>query len=166
LAVPGKNLMDDNNKTESKIEELEQRVEEVENLWKRAVADYRNLQKRIDDEKSGWRSFANECLLQNLLPVLDNLYKAHTHIKDPGLELTVKDFKQVLKNEGVEEIVSDGETFDPVSMEAVDVVEGEKNKVIETVLTGYTLQNKLLRPARVKVGGGTTPTKGESAHEA
>ncbi len=51
-------------------------------------------------------------------------------------------------------------------MEAVDVVEGEKNKVIETVLTGYLLQNKLLRPARVKVGGGTNQPADETAKEA
>ncbi len=159
--------MDNNdNKTDSKTEELETRIVELENFWKHAVADYRNLQKRVEEEKLGWRTFANESLLRSLLPVLDNLQKASTHIKDPGMDLTIKDFKQVLKNEGIEEILSDGEEFDPVVMEAVDVVEGEKNKVIETVLTGYLLQNKLLRPARVKVGGGTNQPADETAKEA
>jgi molecular chaperone GrpE len=147
--------MDNNDtKTDLKTEELEKRVEELENFWRHAVADYRNLQKRVEEEKLGWKDFANESLLKKLLPVFDNLQRVSAHIKDHGLELTLKDFKQVLKNEGVEELKSDGEIFDPLTMEAIEVVEGEKNKVIETILSGYLLQQKLLRPARVKVGGG------------
>ena len=166
MEVPGKkfqgkilNMNDKNKQPDPKTEELEKRIEELENFWKRAVADYRNLQKRVEEEKVGWKDFANESLLKNLLPVLDNIERVSSHVKDHGLDLTVKDFKQVLKNEGVEEIKSSDEDFDPLVMEAIDVVEGEKNKVIETVLKGYLLQQKLLRPARVKVGGGKSETE-------
>ncbi|KKS65912.1 MAG: Protein GrpE, partial [candidate division WWE3 bacterium GW2011_GWB1_42_6] len=73
---------------------------------------------------------------------------------DKGLDLIIKDVVSGLKEFGVEEINSEHGEFDPMQMEALEIVQGEKNKVVETVSKGYLLNNKLIRPAVVKVGNG------------
>ena len=137
-----------------KIEILEKKIEELEDCWKRALADYKNLEKRVQEDKEDWKFFANERLIRRILPVIDNLERLKKHMADKGLDLIIKDVVSGLKEFGVEEINSEQEEFDPMIMEALETVEGEKNKVIETVSKGYLLNNKLLRPAVVKVGNG------------
>jgi molecular chaperone GrpE len=135
-------------------EELKVQVRELENNWKRALADYRNFQKRTDEEKQNYIDFATASLVLRFLGVLDNLEMLNKHIDDIGLKMIVKEFKSVLTDEGLVEIDTQGKEFDANEMEAVDTVSGEKNLVVETIRTGYRLKNKLVRPARVKVGNG------------
>jgi len=130
------------------------KIKDLEEKWKRALADYRNLEKRVEKEAEELVKFANARLIDKLLPVLDGLEKATGHLKDQGLKLILNQFKTILKSEGLEEIKAQGETFNPETMDAVEVVKGTKDKVIEVVLRGYKLNNKVLRPAKVKVGGG------------
>lgn len=137
-----------------KIEDLEKKIEELENSWKRALADYKNLEKRVEEDKKSWGLFANENLLLNLLPVLDNLEKVLEHSKDEGIKITLKEFLSILKASGLEEIDPKGEIFDPMKMEAIEVIEGKKDEIVETVSKGYFLNKKLIRPAKVKVGNG------------
>lgn len=134
-------------------------IADLENKWKRALADYANLEKRIEKEKEDFVKFANAQLLDKLLNVLDDLESAEKHLKDKGLTLAGNRFREILKEEGVEEIEVLGRNFDPELMDAVETVDGPKNKVVEVVLKGYKLYGKVLRPAKVKVGGG--PPKGE-----
>lgn len=134
-------------------EDLEARVEELENNWKRALADYKNLEKRVSEEKEAWALFSNSVLISKLLPFLDNLEMLEKHIDDVGLKLTVKDFRQTLFDEGVSLIEVEGKAFDPDTMDAVEKVDGEEGRVVEVVQKGYKFKNKVLRPARVKVGG-------------
>ena len=134
------------------MEQLEKRVGELENNWKRALADYKNLEKRTAEERDQIISFSNLVLISQLIPVLDNLELMEKHLGDAALSMIVKEFKQVLTNEGLEEIDASGKEFDPITMEAVETVDGEPNKVIEIVQKGYLLKNKLIRPTRVKVG--------------
>ena len=68
-----------------RVRELEKRNKELEAGWKRAVADYQNLQKRVSSEKEQLVRLANEALLEEILPVLDNLETVLQHIKDTGL---------------------------------------------------------------------------------
>lgn len=136
------------------IKKLRKRVEELEENWKRALADYQNLEKRIISEKQDFAKWANAGLIDKLLAVLDTLEKAVEQIKDKGLKLVLDQFKTVLESEGLTEIKTLGEKFNPETMDAVEMVEGERNKVIEVVLKGYKLNDKVLRPAKVKVGGG------------
>jgi molecular chaperone GrpE len=150
--------MNDQDQNNSKVKELEERVEEFENKWKRAVADYINFERRTIEEKKQMISWANEGLILNMLPVLDDLEKLDSHINDGGLKMILKNFKQILDKEGVKEIVPTGTEFDPNDMDAVDLVAGEKNKVIEVLTKGYMYKDNLLRPAKVKVGNGTKPT--------
>lgn len=127
---------------------------DLEEKWKRALADYRNLEKRIEKEKEEFVKFANAGLIDKLLSVLDSLEKASEHLKDKGLSLALDQFKAVLQSEGVKEIEAQGKKFNPELMDAVEMVKGPKDKVMEVVLKGYLLNNKVLRPAKVKVGRG------------
>ena len=146
--------MKEDKSQKDKIETLEKKIEELEDCWKRALADYKNLEKRVEEDKESWKFFANERLIRRILPVLDNLERLKKHLDDKGVTLIIKDLSSGLKEFGVEEINSEHTEFDPMQMEALEIVQGEKNKVVETVSKGYLLNNKLLRPAVVKVGNG------------
>ena len=147
------------------IEELEKRINELDNNWKRALADYQNLQKRTSEERLTFVEFSNSTLIRKLLPILDNLEMLEKHLDDEGLKMIVKEFKSVIKEEGVEEIDSDGVLFDAAQMEAVEIVDGPANKVTEVLQKGYILKQKLLRPARVKVGNGKNLKEGIKSNE-
>ena len=132
---------------------LKEQVLEAENKWKRALADYENLVKRTQREKENFFKFANRRLLEKLLGVLDDLELCRKHLDDQGLNLGVEKFKELLESEGVKEIEVLGKNFDPQLMEAVEMTAGPKNKVVEVVAKGYLLNETILRPAKVKVGG-------------
>ncbi len=150
-------------KQENKVEQLEQKVIELESQLKRAVADYQNLEKRVSEGRSELTSFVGAQLLKRLLPVLDHLEQVVDHGGSTlsgqneskawfqGVELAVKEFKQILQSEGLDEIAAEGQ-FDPSFHEAVDTREGEDNKILEVVRKGYTLNGKVLRPVQVVVG--------------
>lgn len=143
-------------------DQLKKQVEDLTNRWKRALADYQNLEKRYEKEKSDFVQFANANLILKLLAVLTHLEKAAEVLKDDGVKLIVNEFKRVLENEGLEEIECLGKDFDPNLMEAIDLVEGgEKEKVAEVCSKGYLLKGKILLPVKVKVsqGGETLPKK-------
>jgi len=133
-------------------DEKDQSIAELEENWKRALADYKNLERRVSEEKDVLIKFANFVFIERLIPVLDNLETLATHVKDGGLTLIVKQLTDLLKDDGVEEVRVLGEEFDPSEMEASETVEGDDGKVVEVVRKGYKMQDKILRPARVKVG--------------
>jgi len=130
------------------------KIKDLESKWKRALADYANLEKRIAREKENFVKFSNAQLLENFLSILDDLELCQNHLKDQGLVLTINKFKDLLKNEGVEEIKAEGEEFNPHLMDAVETVAGPKNKVMGVSRKGYRWGDKVLRVAKVKVGGG------------
>lgn len=133
-------------------EKLLEKIAELEESWKRALADYHNLEKRIKEDKEEFIKFANTVLLLKFLPILDNLEKAQEHLKDAGLEIVIKQFGDILKSEGVEEIGSAGEKFDPAKHEALEVVPGDKEEEVEAILgKGYVKNGQVLRPAQVRV---------------
>ena len=134
--------------------DLEQQIIDLADKWKRALADYANLEKRVQQERQDFIKFSSAGLIDKLLGVLDDLERAEKHLKNKGLTMAVNQFKSVLKTEGVEEIIALGNRFDPNSMDCVEMVKGKKNIVSEVVLKGYLLNNKILRPVKVKVGKG------------
>ncbi len=146
-------------KQDTKLQDLEQKVTELDNQLKRAVADYQNLEKRIAEGRSELTKWGTGELLVKILPVLDHLEKAVSGASEiekqsawyKGVEMSIKQFGEVLKSEGLNEIPADG-VFDPALHEAVDTREGEDNKILEMVRRGYTLNGKILRPAQVIVG--------------
>jgi molecular chaperone GrpE len=131
---------------------LKELAQQFENLYKRSVADYQNLEKRITAEKQEWIKLANKDLLLRLLPGLDNLILAEKHTEDEGVKISIKHFLDIFTEIGVKKIETIGQDFRPEQMEAVGVIEGEENKVIEEARAGYTLFDFVLRPAQVVVG--------------
>jgi len=127
-------------------------VKKLEDLWKRALADYQNLEKRIALEKEEFVKFANRNLILRILPAIDSLEKAEEYLKDEGLSLALRQLKEGLFFEGLEKIEVKGKDFNPEEMECVAVGEGEEGKVLEEIRAGYRLNGKVLRAAQVKVG--------------
>lgn len=129
-----------------------QRIEELTNNWKRALADYQNLVKRYEKEKTDFVAYANTNLILRLLTVFDHLQRARDYLKDPGLALALKQLEEVLAEEGLREIRAEGREFNPEEMEAVETVKGGKSGVVSEVITkGYYLKDKVIRVAKVKV---------------
>ena len=155
-------IIDKNNKKEEKIEEdkekeaesLKQKIIELENQIKRTLADYQNLEKRVGEEKREWLLTANKNLLLRLLPILDTLMLAGQHSQDQSLQVSIDQFLDVLKSEGVMRIETKDKDFDPRLMECLETVAGEKNKAIEETRAGFRLNDIVLRPAQVRVGKG------------
>lgn len=131
---------------------VDARNQELESMLKRTLADYQNLERRIEEERKQLSKLTALLLIEKLLPVLDNLESANNHIKDQGLEIVIKQFKDVLFQEGVEEIEADGQQFDPNLHEAVEIQEGDKdNKIVKVVTKGYKIEDKVIRPTKVVV---------------
>jgi len=139
---------------EVEIKALQEKVSEMEGNWKRALADYKNLVERTNKEKKQFIEFANEVLVLKLLAVYDSLEMLGKYNQDQGLLLTIKQFEQVLKEEGLKEIEALGKEFNTNEMEGIEMVAGEKGIVVEVLTKGFYLKEKILRPARVKVGNG------------
>lgn len=133
-------------------EKLQQQLIETENKFRRALADYQNLEKRMVEERREWVRQANRDLLLRILPVLDTLTLAAVHSEDKSLLVSVQQFLDILKSEGVTKIETKGRGFDGSMMEAVGTGEGEEGKILEEVRAGFLLHDKLLRPAQVIVG--------------
>lgn len=139
-------------KMQMEIVELKKQVDEFKNKYLRAIADYQNLEKRVGDERFELMKMASKNLLIKILPFLDNLEKAELFIKDPGLKISKDHFMQILKDAGLIEMDLINKDFDPVTAEAVQLVEGkEEGKVVEVLRKGYMFEDKILRVAQVKV---------------
>lgn len=143
--------------------------------WQRAAADYQNLKRRMEQERAEIGRLANAALAINLLPLLDDLERAlHTvDVKLAGLTwidgvwLIYRKFQAVLENAGVREILAEGQPFDPNVHEAISEAPGEPGTVVSVVQKGYTLGDRVIRPAMVIVGTGQGPgAKGQGDEKA
>lgn len=133
-------------------EKEDPRHKELEHQLKRALADYQNLERRVEEERRLLAALSSAILIEKFLPVLDNLENAQAHLKDEGLEIVIKQFKDILTAEGVEEIPAEGQQFDPKLHEATEVQEGKNDNIIVKVTRkGYKLNDKVIRPAQVVV---------------
>ena len=128
--------------------------------WQRAAADYQNLKRRMEEERSEIGRLANASLVINLLPLLDDLERALRNVDAKlagltwidGIWLIYRKFQAVLENAGVKEIEADGQRFDPRVHEAIGEAPGDEGKVISVVQKGYLLGDRVVRPAMVVVG--------------
>ena len=159
------NVTDINSKLEEKkvndqIKELESKIEESEDKYKRLQAEYSNYMRRTQQEKETIGIFANEKIITELIPVIDNMERALDACGDKedalykGVDLVYKQLKDSLAKFGVEEIEAEGAEFDPNVHMAVmqESVEGvEPNKVVMVLQKGYKLGIKVIRPTMVKV---------------
>jgi molecular chaperone GrpE len=128
----------------------------------RVQAEYDNFRKRTKKEKEADLKYKSQSIVTELLPVLDNFERAlHVEIEDKqaksvveGLEMVYRQLKTVMENEGVTEIETDNQMFDPLLHQAVMSVEEdgfESNQIVETLQKGYQLKDRIIRPAMVKV---------------
>ncbi len=128
----------------------------------RQVAELENFKKRSVREREEIARFANEALIKDLLVVVDNLERAIAHASGggngkpivEGVEMVLKGLLDVLAKHGVTQISAIGQPFDPSMHEAMAQVESdahEPNHVVEELHKGYTLRDRLLRPALVSV---------------
>ena len=153
------NKESDQNSSEEVENKVNSEIEELKNQLLRLQADFVNYKNRTEREKSNSIILANEGLILKLLPVLDNFNRAfaHVNLEDDavkGFVMITDQFESILKSEMVEEIESDGATFDPNLHNAVmtESKEGvESGIVLETFEKGYKIKDKVIRPSMVKV---------------
>lgn len=147
----------------SEIKEEENEVEELSKKYLRLAADFENYKKRMSKERTDSVAYGNEELIKELLNVLDNLQRAleHTEQQDDakpiidGVKLVQKQFLSSLEKFGVQAIdASKGKEFDPKLHQAIEHAESSEiapGLVLSEMLPGYTLKDRLLRPALVVV---------------
>lgn len=131
----------------------------IENQLKRAVADYQNLEKRVSEGRSELTNWVGMNLISSILPVISHFDQALGSATEEeknsawfkGVEMAVKQLKNILKNEGLDEIVADGQ-FDPTLHEAVDTQDGIDGKILKVIEVGYKIKGKVIKPAKVVVG--------------
>ena len=165
IATEKDNVTDMNSKLEEKkindkIEELENQINERDDKYKRLQAEYSNYMRRTQQEKETIGLFANEKIINELIPVIDSMERAMeacTNKDDDmykGIELVHKQLIDSLQKFGVEEIDAIDQDFDPnlhlaVMQESIEGV--EPNKVVMVLQKGYKLKSKVLRATMVKV---------------
>src|ERR671935_583386 len=146
---------------------LQAERDELFDRLQRLAAEFDNFRKRSAREQASLIERANERLVKELLPVLDDLARAleaaeeHEGAKlEEGVRLVHRSLADLLAKEGLAEIETDG-AFDPHVHEALlsQLSEAEEGDVIEVVQKGYTLGDKVLRPARVVVSAGAPPVE-------
>jgi len=140
---------------------------ELKDRYLRLAAEFDNFRRRNLKERQDLHNYANESLVKELLPAVDNLERAVVHGRKEeqradsenllqGVELTYRSLVQILGRFGVVEIEAEGKPFDPQVHEAVRRVatnEHAPGTVLEVYQKGYLLKDRLLRPAMVAVAG-------------
>jgi molecular chaperone GrpE len=133
--------------------------EDYKSKWMRALSDYQNLQKETALQRGEWIRMSELQIIEEFLPVYSNFKKAFAAGTEQsgwakGIEYIMKQFGDVLKAHGVEEIKTTGETLDTNLHEAVGEEESadiESGKIIREVDTGYKMKDKIVKVAKVVV---------------
>ena len=147
----------------SEVEQLQAKLKEAEQKYIYLYADFENFKKRAIKErqeivKFGWENVAN-----GLLEVLDNFDRALQFAKPDtdagllsGLKMVAEQFKKTLEKQGVAEILSVDQSFNPELHEGVGSIPSEKPQgtIVQEAQKGYTLHGRLLRPSRVLISSG------------
>jgi len=149
------------------LAELKERAAKADEHWDRLLrttADFDNFKKRATREKQDAVKYANESLLQKLIPILDNFDMALSAAQNAqpdgsqslqtGINMIYQQLKSLLAETGVEEIDAAGKPFDPNFHEAVsqkETTEVPEGQVVQQLRKGYKLKDRLLRPATVIV---------------
>ncbi len=145
----------ENSKSVATERGLDAEVIQLKNQLARALADYDNLTRRTETQRMDLIKFAGQSIIVRLLPILDNLESALKHLKDPGLAIAIGEFKKILEEEGLIEIVPKaGEKLDPTLHEAIESVsgEGEHGQIAEVIVPGWKFKDgTIVRVAKVKV---------------
>lgn len=158
-------LISELDRVSQELEEQEQKANEMQTRYLRAIADLENYRKRALREKEELSKHVTSIFAEDLLPVIDTFKLGMTAANsDPeakvvaeGLGMVLIQFMEVLKTKGIEEILPNGLEFDPRFHECVSHLphdEVPENHVIETIRAGYKLKDRLIRAATVVVSSG------------
>lgn len=155
-----------------KLKDTEQKSQENYDLYMRTYAEMENVKRRGVKEREELAKFANESLIKEILPVIDSLEKALSHVEDgnnpsglaEGLELTLNGLMTTLEKAGLEEVEAMGKPFDPhfheaISQQADDTV--PPKHIIMEMQKGYLLNGRLIRPSIVVISQGNSDRKDE-----
>ena len=146
----------------AEIEKLKAELDDWKQSYMRKQADFQNFTKRKEKEMDELRKFASEKIITKLLDGIDNLTRAAETSKQSndfdglvkGVELTLNQFREIFKAEGLEAIDTEGKEFNPEEHMAVMVEaspEHDDNKIIMELQKGYKMKGKVIRPSMVKV---------------
>jgi len=143
-------------------EELEARIAELEDLRLRDLAEFENIKKRLEKEKTQSIAYSHEGFARDLLSVIDSLDSANAMMNDDseldatkikeGIDLTVEQFKKIFQKHGIE-LVSIENEFDPNFHEAVMKVDSDEKEgtIVQVFQKGYKIKDRILRPAMVSI---------------
>jgi molecular chaperone GrpE len=150
---------------DTRVEGLNQELQDAQDLLRRKHAEFENYRKRIEREQKEFVSYATSELVLEILPVLDNLERAlgsaqsdesssEKQIRE-GVAIIYRQFGDILQKAGLRELTALGEDFDPHVHQAVARVETtdhREGEILDVLQKGYFLKDRLLRPAMVRVG--------------
>lgn len=147
----------------TELDKANKKIAELEDKYLRQVAEFDNFRRRVMKEKAELILNGGEKVLTSLLPVVDDLERAQQHMANAtdvkalkeGIDLIIDKFNKLLKSQGVKEIETKGKDFDVNYHEAITMIPSEndeqKGKIVDCVSKGYTLNDKVIRYAKVVV---------------
>jgi molecular chaperone GrpE len=148
--------------TESGSGTPDREVKELTETLKRVQADFENYRKQVEKRIEEMKQVASKDIIVKLLPILDNFELAIKNKESEeefckGVELIYAQIFSILEEEGLEQIKTEGEVFDPYKHEALIKEESDlpENTIVEVLQKGYELNDKVIRHAKVKLSKGT-----------
>jgi molecular chaperone GrpE len=146
----------------SELRKVNEQAKDCDDKYLRALAELDNQRKRSMREKEELQKYANERLILEILPVIDNFERAIDAGKQAdnvaqmvdGVKMILKQLREILEKEGVAPFESLGEKFDPYKHEALLAIESKEHEpytVLEEIQKGYTMKDRVIRPAKVTV---------------
>jgi molecular chaperone GrpE len=159
---------------EERVTQLTAELDALNQRYARAVADYQNLRRRVEETQREQARMAMAALVMNYLPVLDDLDRALESVKQhdeiaehewvEGVRMVQRKFRAILEASGIREIAETGVLFDPAIHEAVSHAPGPEETVVAVVRPGFHMNGHLVRPAMVIVGDGSPAEVAGTAH--
>lgn len=162
--IVGEETLDEKSELEQKLAEAAEKIATLEDKYLRQVAEFDNYRKRTMKEKAELIKNGGERAIESILPVLDDFERALLTMEKSenaaeiriGVELIYNKFVTILKQNGLQKIETEGKDFDTDYHEAIAMVptpdESQKGKVLDCIQTGYILNDKVIRHAKVAVG--------------
>jgi len=159
------NKKDNQDSSNIKINELEEKILELQSGWQRTQADFDNYQKRSEEQKLNIIASANTNLMLKITPVLDNFRRAFLHAPNPpaggdnfaeGIKQIEKQLEDILTTEGLKKIQTQGQKFDPTKHEAISYEKNDlpADQIIAEIESGWEFNDKVLKVAKVRVSKG------------
>ena len=149
---------------ETQIKELTVKLQQMTDIAARAQADLQNAKIRMQKDSDDLRKFASEMFLQKLLPTIDNFQRAFQHLPDDlknhewvkGITAIEQDLMRHMTEMGLKKMECLGSQVDTAPHEVITIGHGTEAEIIDVIENGYELNGKILRPAKVRVGDGSS----------